>query len=81
MLAALRLEEALRILAFLTDYPTPTSAAHLGEARMAAFCRRHAYRGGKSPAELLSRLRAAPVAQLVYRRPRWQRWSPRRPRC
>ena len=24
-------------LAFLTDYPTPTSAAHLGEARMAAF--------------------------------------------
>ena len=35
-------------LAFLTDYPTPQSAAHLGEARMAAFCRRHAYRGGKS---------------------------------
>ena len=51
-------------LAFLTDYPTPTSAAHLGEARMAAFCRRHAYRGGKSPAELLSRLRAAPVAPV-----------------
>jgi transposase len=51
-------------LAFLTDYPTPMSAAHLGEARMAAFCRRHAYRGGKSPAELLSRLRAAPVAPM-----------------
>ena len=28
-------------LAFLTDYPTPHAAAHLGEARMAAFCRRH----------------------------------------
>lgn len=51
-------------LAFLTDYPTPMSAAHLGEARMAAFCRRHAYRGGRSPAELLSRLRAAPVAPV-----------------
>ena len=35
-------------LAFLTDYPTPQAAAHLGEARMAAFCRRHSYRGGKS---------------------------------
>jgi transposase len=49
-------------LAFLTDYPTPHAAHHLGEARMAAFCRRHSYRGGKSPAELLSRLRSAPVA-------------------
>jgi transposase len=51
-------------LAFLTDYPTPYAAAHLGEARMAAFCRRHSYRGGKSPAELLARLRAAPVAPI-----------------
>src|SRR5215207_5242891 len=49
-------------LAFLTDYPTPASAAHLGEGRMAAFLRRHAYRGGKSAAELLTRLRTAPVA-------------------
>jgi hypothetical protein len=40
-------------LAFLTDYPTPQSAAHLGEGRMHQFCRRHAYRGGKPPAELL----------------------------
>jgi hypothetical protein len=31
---------------FLTDYPTPQAAARLGEARMAAFCKRHAYRGG-----------------------------------
>jgi Transposase len=48
-------------LAFLADYPTPQSAARLGQVRLAAFCRRHAYRGGKSPAELLARLRAAPV--------------------
>jgi transposase len=48
-------------LAFLTDYPTPQSAARLGQARLAAFCRRHAYRGGKPPAELLARLRTAPV--------------------
>lgn len=49
-------------LAFLTDYPTPQAAAHLGEGRMSQFCRRHAYRGGRSPAELVSRLRAAPAA-------------------
>jgi hypothetical protein len=36
-------------LAFLTDYPTPQAAARLGQARLAAFCRRHAYRGGKPP--------------------------------
>jgi transposase len=48
-------------LAFLTDYPTPQSAALLGEGRMRQFCRRHSYRGGKSPAELIERLRAAPV--------------------
>jgi transposase len=51
-------------LAFLTDYPTPLAAARLGEARMAAFCRRHSYRGGKPPAELLARLRAAPIAPV-----------------
>lgn len=49
-------------LAFLTDYPTPQSAAHLGEGRMRQFCRRHAYRGGKPAAELVKRLRAAPAA-------------------
>ena len=49
-------------LAFLTDYPTPQSAALLGEGRMRQFCRRHGYRGGKSPAELVSRLRAAPAS-------------------
>lgn len=49
-------------LAFLADYPTPEAAAHLGEGRMGQFCRRHAYRGAKTPAELLGRLRAAPSA-------------------
>jgi transposase len=49
-------------LAFLADYPTPRSAARLGEVRMHQFCRRHSYRGGKSPAELVSRLRAAPTS-------------------
>jgi transposase len=48
-------------LAFLTDYPTPQAAVHLGEGRMGQFCRRHAYRGGKPPAELIGRLRAAPI--------------------
>jgi transposase len=52
-------------LAFLTAYPTPQAAAHLGEARMAAFLRRHSYRGGKSPALLLARLRAEPQAPLA----------------
>ncbi len=42
-------------LAFLSDYPTPQAAALLGERRMGQFCRRHSYRGGKSPAEFLSR--------------------------
>lgn len=49
-------------LAFLTDYPTPQAAALLGEGRMGQFCRRHAYRGGKPPAELIERLRSAPTA-------------------
>lgn len=49
-------------LAFLADYPTPRSAALLGEGRMRQFCYRHSYRGGKSPAELVSRLRTAPAS-------------------
>lgn len=52
-------------LAFLADYPTPASAARLGEARMAMFCRRHSYCGHRSPAALLERLRNAPVAPAV----------------
>ncbi|HWB71212.1 MAG TPA: IS110 family transposase [Egibacteraceae bacterium] len=47
-------------LAFLSRYPTPASAARLGEKRMAAFCKHHRYSGRRSPAELIARLRAAP---------------------
>jgi len=46
---------------FLTRYPTPLSAATLGEKRMAAFCTKHGYSGRRAAAELLSRLREAPA--------------------
>ena len=45
---------------FVTDYPTPESAVHLGEARMAMFMKRHGYSGHRSAAQLLARLRSAP---------------------
>ena len=48
-------------LAFLARYPTPASAAHLGEKRMAAFCSGHHYTGRRTAAELLERLRSAPA--------------------
>ncbi|HUG84620.1 MAG TPA: IS110 family transposase [Euzebya sp.] len=48
-------------LAFLTRYPTPASAARLGEKRMAAFCTKHGYSGRRPAAELLTRLRTAPA--------------------
>ena len=48
-------------LEFLTRYPTPAAASHLGEKRMAAFLVKHGYCGRRSPAELLARLRAAPA--------------------
>ena len=51
-------------LAFLADYPTPESAARLGEARLAMFCRRHSYRGGRTPGQLLQRLRDAAIAPV-----------------
>ena len=44
-------------LTFCERYPTPDSAARLGEARLAAFLRRHSYCGRRSPSELLTRLR------------------------
>jgi transposase len=47
-------------LAFVSRYPTPDSAARLGEKRMAGFMATHAYCGRRTPAELLARLRAAP---------------------
>jgi transposase len=45
---------------FLDRYPTPQSAAGLGEKRMQAFLARHRYSGRRSAAELVERLRAAP---------------------
>jgi hypothetical protein len=51
-------------LGFLTDYPAPHAAAHLGQARMAGFCRRHCYRGDETAAGLLAWLRAAPVVLM-----------------
>jgi transposase len=47
-------------LQFLARYPTPGAASHLGEKRIAAFCRQHGYTGRRPAAELLSRLRSAP---------------------
>jgi transposase len=47
-------------LEFLERYPTPQSAASLGEKRMQAFMARHAYSGRRSARELVERLRAAP---------------------
>ncbi len=46
---------------FLTRYPTPASARHLGQKRMAAFLVKHGYSGRRSAAVLLERLRAAPA--------------------
>ena len=48
-------------LAFLQRYPTPESAARLGEKRLAAFLGQHQYCGRRTPTALLARLRAAPA--------------------
>lgn len=48
-------------LEFLTRYPTPAAAAHLGERRLAAFCASRGYSGKRPAAILLQRLRSAPA--------------------
>ena len=48
-------------LAFVQRYPTPKSAEHLGEKRLAAFLGRHSYSGRRTAQELLARLRHAPM--------------------
>jgi transposase len=48
-------------LAFVQRFPTPESAARLGEKRLQAFLASNAYCGRRSPAELLTRLRGAPA--------------------
>ncbi|WP_405970480.1 transposase [Streptomyces sp. NBC_00988] len=55
-------------LEFLTRYPTPASAAHLGEKRMAAFCTKHGYSGRRTVDELLGRLRRAPAGVTAEHR-------------
>ena len=52
-------------LAFLARFPTPQSAAHLGEKRLAAFLARQSYCGKRPVAELLGRLHAAPVGHAA----------------
>ena len=47
-------------LAFIERYPSPVDARALGEQRLSAFLKRERYRGGKTPTELLSKLRRAP---------------------
>ena len=47
-------------LEFLTRYPTPAAARHLGEKRMAAFLVKHGYSGRRPASQLLDRLRQAP---------------------
>ncbi len=47
-------------IAFLERYPTPETAAQLGERRLAAFLRRNAYSGRRPVGELFARLEAAP---------------------
>jgi len=51
-------------LAFLERYPSPADACGLGEKRLAGFLARHRYCGRRTPAELLAKLRGAPVAVI-----------------
>jgi transposase len=48
-------------LAFLERYSTPQSAERLGEKRLLAFLARHGYCGRRTSAQLLERLRSAPL--------------------
>jgi transposase len=48
-------------LAFIARYPTPQSASHLGEKRLASFLAQHSYCGRRPVAALLERLRAAAI--------------------
>jgi transposase len=48
-------------LALIARYPTPQSASHLGEKRLASFLAQHSYCGRRPVAALLERLRAAAI--------------------
>ena len=58
-----RLDSAIA-LAFLTRYPIPEAAAHLGERRLGAFLKRNAYSGRKPVGELLAKLEAAVAGRV-----------------
>jgi transposase len=47
-------------LAFIKRYPSPGEARGLGAQRLGWFLARHAYSGGKQPAQLIRKLRSAP---------------------
>ena len=47
-------------LAFIKRYPSPNDAHGLGAQRLGWFLARHAYSGGKQPAQLIRKLRSAP---------------------
>ena len=49
-------------LAFLERYPSPDDARRLGEKRLEGFLARHRYTGHRPAADLLKRLRSAPLA-------------------
>jgi transposase len=54
-------------LAFLSRYPSPSSAKRLNEAQLLRFCKRQHYSGRRSPAELLGRLRSAAMGHVGQR--------------
>ena len=54
-------------LAFLEHYPSPADARGLGEARLRAFLTRERYSGRQKPAQLLTKLRRAPVGRVGER--------------
>ena len=55
--------DSLISLAFLERYPSPVDADSLGEKRLGAFLAREGYSGRQKPAQLLAKLRAAPVSR------------------
>jgi transposase len=51
-------------LAFLERYPSPVDARSLGEQRLRAFLSRQRYSGRQTPAQLLTKLKRAPVGRV-----------------
>jgi hypothetical protein len=51
-------------LAFLESYPSPADARSLGEKRLEAFLARQHYSGRQKPAQLLAKLKRAPLGRV-----------------